>query len=469
MATEAPPQKKRWKRRMEQQADNDGAFAQWASEHNADGQIDESTGLYKSGKYKGKTPLEAQKAMRDTFTAEVKSNPGLIEQWLARASGDMGGGAKAMGQLPENMRGMPNAPDLSGFQQFDKQGRQVSGPSPSARQRFMDSVNQGAVRAQAAKKAVQDRKAWQAANPEAVADMSIAARDAQLAQSGITDMGGGTKAMSNKYGTGFATPMTAKEAADRKAGKTFGTIIDEKGVVNVKGMMANKGQGTTTPYQPGTTEMGEDGRLISNASALNMDARDANRADIQSKILAAIPGAEERRAADRQQVIAAVKSAVPPPVAATPISPTRPTPMAGVGGMQSPNMTPGEIRKQETEALPLGADMAAKAIYNAKMYGAGMPSAGQKTASATPQIPPPAPNTGAQMTPPPAPVAAVAPASAPSPRARIGRDLIAPQRAPAPPSPQIEAIKSNVKAVPSNITAGLDRSWEGMKRTLIGS
>jgi hypothetical protein len=368
MATEAPTQEekrqRRIKRRMEQQPDNSDGFAQWFTESNADGQYDEKESKYTSGKYRGKTLNEATALAREEFAALSKSTPGFSDKWGSRARGDdVSQGPKAMGQLPENMRGMPNAPDLSGFQQFDKQGRQVAGPSPSARQRFMDSVTQGAVRAQTAKQAIQDRKAWQEANPGAVADQAIAANDARLAESGITDMGGGTKSMSNKYGTGFATNMTPQEAADRKAGKTFGTIIDEKGVVDVKGMMANKGKGTTTPYVAGTE----------NTPSLNMDAGDDIRANIQAKTLEAMPGTEERRASDRAKVIETIKSAVPAPALAKPtaITPSRPSPLPGVGGMVSPNLPPGEARKREVAALPLGADMASKAVYNTKMYGAG--------------------------------------------------------------------------------------------------
>jgi hypothetical protein len=419
--------------------------------------MDDETGRYKAGKYKGKTSLEAQTLMRDAFTSEVQSNPGLIEKWASRAKGDMGGGARGMGQLPEGVRSMPNAPDLSGFQQFDKQGRQVSGPSPSARMRFMDMVGQAASRKAAAKQAVQDRIQWQKENPEAVADMSIAAKDAQLAESGITDLGGGTKAMTNKYGTGFATNMTPQEAADRKAGKTFGTIMDEKGVVDVKGMMANKGAGTTTPYQPGSTE----------TPSLNLDARDANRADIQSKIAAAIPGAADRRAADRAKVIEAVKGAVPAPAApmATVANPARTAPMVGLGGMVTPNLTPGEVRKREVDALPLGADMASKAIYDAKMYGAGRPKA---PVAATPSV---APQPAAPAaTPQPPPSASVMPTSNPNYAIQRGSGVGAATTPPqAAPSPQIEAIKAGAKAVPGNVMKGLAAGWDGMKRTLIGS
>lgn len=439
---------------MEQQPDNSDGFAQWFTENNADGQYDEKTGRYTSGKYRGKTRNEAMMLARDEFGALNKSTPGFADKWGSRARGeDVSTGPKAMGQLPENMRGMPNTPDLSGFQQFDKQGRQVAGPSPTARQRFMDSVAQAAGRKAAAKQAVQDRIKWQKENPEAVADMSIAAKDAQLAQSGITDLGGGTKAMTNKYGTGFATKMTPEEFAKRKPG----VIMDEKGVVDVKGMMANKGVGTTTPYQPGSTE----------TPSLNLDARDANRADIQSKIAAAIPGADERRAADRAKVIAAVKGAVPAPVApmAAGATPARSTPMVGLGGMVTPNLTPGEARKREVDALPLGADMASKAIYDAKMYGAGRPKA---PAAAAPTV---APQPAAPAaTPIPPPSASVMPASNPNYAIQRGNGVGATTTPPqAAPSPQIEAIKAGAKAVPANVMKGLATSWEGMKRTLIGS
>jgi hypothetical protein len=520
MSTIAPPQDQRRPRRQPRpnarngdQPDNEGGFSQWFIETNAGAQFNKETQRYDSGPFKGKTLPEAQTLGRDMFTALNKSNPGFADQWGSRARGeDVSTGPKAMGQLPENMRGIPNAPDLSGFQQFDKQGRQVAGPSPSARQRFMDGVAQAAGRKAEAKQAVQDRIKWQKENPGAVADMSIAARDAQLAESGITDLGGGTKAMTNKYGTGFATKMTPQEAADRKAGKTAGTIMDEKGVVDVKGMMANKGVGTTTPYQPGSTE----------TPSLNLDARDANRSNIQSSIAAAIPGADERRAADRRKTVNAISVQNASTVVAREVAGFDPIPtwdpvraavegpvtnVAGQAGVEAGNAalsgagmkpravfspvavqplgTVSQPRRASTEAaLPktlqgLPDDRPGQAFQTARKlaFPFAVSAVNQSQTANTSSLPSRLPFGGPTAQAPQAAVrvpmlptstaAAVNPNYSGTPRAAMAGATRT--KTQATPSPQIEAIKTGVKAVPSNIVNSLTRSWDGMKRTLIGA
>jgi hypothetical protein len=483
MATEAPTQdekrQRRLKRRTEQQPDNSDGFSQWFTESNADGQYDEKEGRYTSGKYRGKTLNEATAMARDEFAALNKSTPGFADKWGARARGnDVSQGPRAMGQLPENMRGMPNAPDLSGFQQFDKQGRQVAGPSPSARQRFMDSVQQGAVRAQTAKQAVQDRKAWQQANPGAVADMSIAANDARLAESGITDMGGGTKAMSNQYGTGFATNMTPQEAADRKAGKTFGTIMDEKGVVDVKGMMANKGKGTTTPYVAGSQD----------TPALNMDARDANRAAIQAKTIAAMPGAEDRRAADRVKATNAITATNASNAVGEAVANFTPKTMWSPwnAAIDGPAINAGsQVGVDSANTALSAAGLQRRAVLSpidipplgtaSKPDSPSTEQAPPKTTQGLPFAMPAASGSQPANTSTPAtglpfegPQPATAPA-APATQKKAGRFGGARSGAPQPANPQVDAIKQGVKAVPSNIMAGLGQSYDGMKRTIFGS
>ncbi len=411
---------------MEQQPDNSDGFAQWFTENNADGQYDEKTGQYTSGKYRGKTRNEAMMLARDEFGALNQSTPGFADKWGSRARGeDVSTGPRAMGQLPENMRGMPNTPDLSGFQQFDKQGRQVAGPSPTARQRFMDSVGQVAAKKTAATNAVNQRKIEQINNPAMVADMSIAAKDAQLAQSGITDLGGGTKAMKNKYGTGFATQMTPEEFAKRKPG----VIIDEKGVVDTAGMMANKGTGTTTPYAD----------TVNTAGALDM--RDQNRADIQAKTLAAIPGAEARRAADRMTTIAAVKQQQAP-LAATPgFSPTVAGPFNSTPQIPPPAGVVAQTQPQAPKTAVPAPTITGTNVPNvtALPMSGGLPDDRPGVASA-------------------------------AARGQAFQGVSKPQ--PTPATQSVGAMKGAmdfVKQIPANITRNVRQTYDETKRQIFGS
>lgn len=230
------------------------------------------------GPWAGKTPEEARQLAMEEYAALPDEEK---MQWDSRASGEQ---LKPGGAMP--------FPSVS----TGRMGKTlVSGESPTAASRKAAMDGTAADNAIAAKAAVTARKAQQDANPAAVVDMNIAAKNENLAQSGITDMGGGTKAMSNQYGTGFAETLTNEQFAARKPG----TIIDEKGVVDVGGMMANKGKGGTVPYKAGTTA----------TPSLNMDAGDQIRAGITAKVAAAAPGAAERLAADRARMI----SAMPPP------------------------------------------------------------------------------------------------------------------------------------------------------------
>lgn len=221
---------------------------------------------YVGGPWAGKTPEQAKQMAMEEYAA-------LPDEEKARWDNSR-----------ESLKvgGMPFGSPVS----TGKMGKPlVSGASPTAETRT-NALNADAQnRAIAAKGAVQARKDWQAANPAAVVDMNIAAKNENLAQSGITDMGGGTMAMQNKYGTGFVEQLTPEQFAARKPG----IIRDEKGQVDTLGM--KKGTlaytGTATP-------------------ALNADAMDAGRADIAAKVAAAAPKAADRLAADRAKQIAAM-------------------------------------------------------------------------------------------------------------------------------------------------------------------
>lgn len=241
------------------------------------------------GPWAGKTPEEARQLAMEEYAALPDQEK---MQWESRASGEQlrPGGAMPFESVSTGRMGKPL----------------VSGASPTAAARKAEMDSAAASLAKAAKDAVASRKAWQDANPAAVVDMNIAAKSENLAKSGITDMGGGKMAMSNRYGTGYVEMLTPEQMATRKPG----TIIDEKGVVDVSAMMANKGQGTTVPYKTGTTA----------TPALNMDAGDQIRQGIAAKVAAAAPGAAERLAADRNRMLSAMPSAKPA-TAAAPVQP----------------------------------------------------------------------------------------------------------------------------------------------------
>jgi hypothetical protein len=237
------------------------------------------------GKWAGKTPEEARQLAMEEYAALPDEEK---MQWESKASGEQ---LKPGGAMP--------FPSVS-------TGRMsktlVSGESPTAASRKAAMDGTAAANAAAAKAAVTARKAQQDANPAAVVDMNIAAKNENLAKSGITDMGGGTKAMSNQYGTGFAETLTKEQFAARKPG----VIRDEKGTVDMAALKKGK-----LAYDP--TEMGAGaiayGSPTAGTPALNMDAGDELRKSIASKVMAAAPGAAERLAADRARMI----SAMPPP------------------------------------------------------------------------------------------------------------------------------------------------------------
>jgi hypothetical protein len=234
---------------------------------------------------------------------------------------------------------------------------------------MMESIK---ARADAGKTAVATERANQVANPAATVDRSRAAMANQLAQDGITDLGGGTKTMRNKHGTGFAQRLTPEQFANRAPA----VIRDEKGTVDVVAMMANRGKSTTTPYVPGSQA----------TPALNMDAVDANRAAIAAMTASAIPGAGARLAKDRANQVASYAF-----------------------GTSGERVALAEQAKAQAKTPSM---LAAKTITN-------VTDAAKK---ALPQLAAP----GAALTPPPAVMAAQPAGAAPAPQ----------QAAPQAPSPQ---------------------------------
>lgn len=249
-------------------------------------------GRIASGRFKGMTEGEARQILMQEYAG---FDDAAKLQYDQRGAGE---NLKPSSMLPPGFQ-----PPATGSTMTDMRGRSVTlGPSASApaRQKAMDEA--AAARRAGGRQAVAAAKAAQAADPMGIAQRVQAANDARLAESGVTDMGGGFKALDNQYGTGFAKPMTPQEAADRKAGKTRGVIADEKGLVDVGAMMKNAGTGTTVPYQEKQPDEFQ-------ASKNVVD----HRANIQAGIAAAAPGMAERRAADAQAIAGKIAAAVPPP------------------------------------------------------------------------------------------------------------------------------------------------------------
>ena len=127
------------------------------------------------------------------------------------------------------------------------------------------------MRAAGAKEAVIAKRVEQTLNPAQTVDAARAVRDAALAQSGITDMGGGKKALSNKYGTGFATQGGPPTPGPH--------VYDDGKPVDMAASRA-KGSIVTMPGDNAVPSV-------------------AFKEDIAAKVAAAAPGAGARLAGDR--------------------------------------------------------------------------------------------------------------------------------------------------------------------------
>lgn len=279
------------------------AFSRYFAEQTADARgtkTDKRGKRLIGGRFANQTAEQARETLRQEFA-------GLDDATKQKYAADASGATlRPSSMLPPGFQ-----PPATGSTMTDMRGRAVTlGPSASApaRQKVMDEA--AAARRAGGRQAVAAAKAAQAADPMGMAQRVQAANDARLAESGITDMGGGFKALDNQYGTGFAKPMTPQEAADRKAGKTRGVIADEKGLVDVGAMMKNAGTGTTVPYQEKQPDEFQ-------ASKNVVD----HRANIQAGIAAAAPGMAERRAADAQAIAGKIAAAVPPPPGAAKTAP----------------------------------------------------------------------------------------------------------------------------------------------------
>ena len=267
--------------------------ATWFRAAAEQGAFDQRRGRFTKGPFAGMSLTEAQDHAPVLWQQMAQNDPNYAETWDSRANGRTTE-RRGVKQLPRSLRRLPNAPDLSRPAQRDPvNGTLVrSGASPYAAGTFQAMNNALTMRKATAKQAVADKRAQQVLDVPGTVDRAIAAKNQQLAQDGITDLGGGEKSLSNKYGTGYATTS----ATPRKFGSKPGAIMDENGVVDL-----NKTRAANTVINtPGS----------SGNTALNMDARDAVRADIGQKVNAAMPGAADRLAADRNREIARVQGNV---------------------------------------------------------------------------------------------------------------------------------------------------------------
>ena len=181
--------------------------------------------------------------------------------------------------LPPSVLALPNQPDRAG-----------PNPGVNVDQRFAAMGAADASRKAAVKQAVTMAHAAQVANPAATVDAARAVRDAALAKDGITDLGGGAKAMKNKYGSGFAAPMP-------EGPRQPGVIRDEKGTVDVATMMEGKGKLDAVPYVPPIAGTPFEKGLTAGSVRPQMQQQ------IATGIADLMPGADKRRVADRSREV----------------------------------------------------------------------------------------------------------------------------------------------------------------------
>lgn len=297
--------------------DGEGAFARYATAQMAD-----SGGIKKDmrgarilrGRFKGKTEMEARELLRAEFSALDDAQK---SEYAAMARGD---DLKSQKSASSSLPFQPSS-SMTGMD-----GKTVKfGPSASAPARAAAMKAQTIATAQAGKAAVKAAQANQAADPTGVAMRAQAAKDAVLAKDGVTDMGGGTMALQNQYGSGFAQKI------DPTKPRAPGRIFDEKGEVDVTGMMLRSkgsqldanGRAVGVPYMSGGSD----------AQAAGVSA------GIQEGIASAAPGMEERRAKDIEKNATSFAASLPPAMQTPPIA--MPTVPGATVPLRTANDTPG--------------------------------------------------------------------------------------------------------------------------------
>ncbi len=272
------------------EAANDGssAFSRFYSE-----QIAGSRGVNKSmrggkilgGRFHGKTPEQARELLRQEFAS---MDDATKADYASRASG---------ADLKPNSSALPFAQSPT-TSMTGMDGKTVKfGQSPSAPARAEAMQAQTAAASQAGADAVKYAQAAQAADPVGVAKRAQAAKSAVLGKDGITDMGGGTMAMQNQYGSGFAQQIDASKP------RAPGRIFDEKGEVDMPIMMAKKGQQVDAKGRANSIQYMENGGDAIGAGVSG---------NIQQSIADAAPGMEGRRSADIARSAAIFSGALPP-------------------------------------------------------------------------------------------------------------------------------------------------------------
>ena len=233
------------------------------------------------GTFSGMTTEEARQRAQEMWQ---QLPPDQQNEWATRATGapllaPSEQGEQPPKELPPLLRNNPNAPGLNSPSMGS--GRSTTGPGRNVAERFAAMGAAQAVRAAGAKEAVTAKRIEQVLNPTQTVDAARAVRDAALAQSGITDMGGGKKALSNKYGTGFATQGGLPTPGPH--------VYDDGKPVDMAASRA-KGSIVTMPGDNAVPSV-------------------AFKEDIAAKVAAAAPGAGARLAQDRGVEIGALHMA----------------------------------------------------------------------------------------------------------------------------------------------------------------
>lgn len=225
------------------------------------------------GTFSGMNTEEARQKAQEMWQ---QLPPDQQNEWATKATGSpllapSEQGDQAPKELPPLLRNNPNAPGLNSPTMGTYGGKSGTSPGQNVVERFVEMGAAQAVRAAGAKEAVTAKRVEQVLNPGQTVDAARAVRDAALAQSGITDMGGGTMALNNKYGTGFAT---------QRGPATPGAHVWDNGKPVDMAASRTKNSIVTMPGDNAVPSV-------------------AFKEDIAAKVSAAAPGAGARLAGDR--------------------------------------------------------------------------------------------------------------------------------------------------------------------------
>lgn len=274
--------------------------------------------VVRGGLFNGMTLTQARARGPEMFK---QLSPVEQDQWAERATGSdlyapserpaasSASTASGVPSVSEAFKNLPNQPDLS-----PSSGPRFAGPSPSAAARFENMAMRDMSAAKATEAAVKTKLAQQITNPAGTVDAARAVQAAALAKDGIADLGGGTRMLQNKSGTGYAQQGGAPVPGPH--------VFDNGKPVN---MEASKRANSIVTI-PGD----------------NAIPSTAIKEVVAGQIAQAIPGASQRLQADRNREVSSYSKSV---AAQLP---------SATGYLASLNTAPASTPQPVTQAAPAG-------------------------------------------------------------------------------------------------------------------